>query len=181
MYISILKLSSASENDLVHEDEAAQLSQRDAEGFRWAMLLRSTEDAASYTSVSMWLTPEHEQSWRQAGDAPRAGHGYDVTIARGSMTPATAVAIVDWRVQPAEADRFAARWNAAYHAIEDAIGSRLLRDLASPESLVALHVVAEPERLDQQILAATLRDAEGLAIAPAAVQRFDVVLLTEAP
>ncbi len=169
------------ESDLFAKVEAAHESRRGAEGFRWAMLLRSIDDATDYASVSMWLTPEHDQTWREANETPAPAHGYDVTTARGSMTPASAVAIVDWPVRPAEVDRFAARWNAVYHAIENVIGSRLLRNLASPDSFAALHVVTDPERLDPAILSADLTDTEGLSIAPAFVQRFEVVLLTEAP
>jgi heme-degrading monooxygenase HmoA len=183
MYISIssMTLGGDSEGDLVSKSETAYASRRNADGFRWSMLLRAQDDANSFTSVSMWLTPEAEQAWRETNDAPAPTHGYDVVTARGSMTPASAVALVDWQIDAALAGRFSAGWNAAYHAIEDAFGSRLLQDLTSPETYVGLHVVTDPAKLDPQVLGAELTDPEGLSLAPLAVQRFDVVLLTEAP
>ncbi len=182
MYISrsLITLQGESESDLLAKIEAAYASRRDADGFRWSMLLRSMDDAANFASVSMWLTPEQEQAWRNANAAPAPMHGYDVTTARGSMTPAAAAALVDWQVDAAEAPRFAARWNAAYHAIEDVFGSRLLQDLESSATYAGFHVVTDRARLDPKILTAELTDADGLAVTPLAVQRFDVVLLTEA-
>ena len=182
MYIarSLLTLQDGSEADLVTEVEMAHASRRGAVGFRWAMLLRSFDAAANYASVSMWLTPEHEQAWREANDAPAPMHRYDITTARGAMTPASAVALVEWQVDEALAARFTQRWNAAYHAIEDVFGSRLLQDLDSPGSYAGLHAVTDPARLDIKVLSADVTDDEGLDITPAVVDRFDVVLLTEA-
>jgi heme-degrading monooxygenase HmoA len=183
MYISrsLITLQGESESDLVTKVEAAHASRRDADGFRWSMLLRSMDNASDFASVSMWLTSEHEQAWREANDAPAPMHGYDVTTARGAMTPAAAAAIVDWQVDAAEASRFTARWNAVYHAIEDVFGSRLLQDLESPQTCAGFHVVTDTSKLDPRVLTAEITDADGLSITPLAVQRFDVVLLTEAP
>ena len=183
MYISrsIISLQGDTESDLVAKVEAAHASRREADGFRWSMLLRSMDNASEFASVSMWLTPEHEQAWREANDAPAAMHGYDVTTARGAMTPAAAAAMADWQADAAEAAHFAARWNAAYHAIEDVFGSRLLQDLESPLHYTGLHVVTDAARLDPKVLSAEMSDVDGLAITPLAVQRYDVVLLTEAP
>lgn len=182
MYISRseIKLQGDSEPDLIARVEAAYASRLAAGGFRWAMLLRSVDDAAKFASVSMWLSPEHAQAWRDANDAPAPAHGYDVATARGSMTPAAAVAIVDWQVDASDAARFVNRWNAVYHAIEDMIGSRLLQDLEQPASYAGLHAVTDPARLTPQILGAGLTDNDGLAIEPLAFERYDVVLLTEA-
>lgn len=183
MYISrsIITLQGEAESDLVTKVEAAHASRRNADGFRWSMLLRSMDNAVEFASVSMWLTSEHEQAWREANDAPPPMHGYDVTTARGAMTPAAAAAMVDWQVDAAEAAPFALRWNAAYHAIEDIFGSRLLQDIESPASYTGLHAVTDAARLDPKVLSSELSDADGLAITPLAVQRYDVVLLTEAP
>lgn len=144
------------------------------------MLLRPSDEAARLTSVSMWLAPEHEQAWRDASSTPLPTHRYDVSLARGSMTPAVAVAIVDWQPEEAEAARFSARWNAAYHAIENVIGSRLLQDIEAPSNYTGLHAVTDAERLDLNILNSELTDEAGLSITPATVERFEIVLLTEA-
>jgi heme-degrading monooxygenase HmoA len=183
MYIcrSIVTLDGETEAELTAKFQSAHDACRDADGFRWWMLLRSADNASDFASVSMWLTPEHEEAWRAGFGAPAATHRYDVTTARGSMTPTVAVAIVDWQVDPDEAQRFAVRWNAAYHAIEDSIGSRLLQNLDSPNVYAGLHAVTDPRHLDPKVLTAELTDGEGLSIIPLAVQRFDVVLLTEAP
>lgn len=183
MYISrsIITLQNEAKSGLLTKVEAAHASRRDADGFRWSMLLRSMDNASDFASVSMWLTAEHEQAWREANAAPAPMHGYDVTTARGAMTPATAAAIVDWQVVAADAARFTARWNAAYHAIEDVFGSRLLQNLESASNYAGLHVVTDAARLDPKVLTAELTDADGLSVTPLAVQRFDVVLLTEAP
>jgi heme-degrading monooxygenase HmoA len=183
MYIcrTILTLQDETESELTAKSEAAFASSRDADGFRWSMLLRSADNASDFASVSMWLSPEHEEAWRTGFGTPAPTHGYDVATARGAMTPAVAIAIVDWQVEAEEAQRFTARWNAAYHAIEDTIGSRLLRNLAAPDVYAGLHAVTNPANLDPKVLTAELTDAEGLSVTPLAVQRFDVILLTEAP
>ena len=183
MYISrsLITLKGETEAKFVARVEAAHSSRRIADGFRWAMLLRSMDDPSTFASMTMWLTPEHDAAWRAANATPAPMHGYDVTTARGAMTPAAAVAIVGWQVEAADAARFAAGWNAAYHAIEDVFGSRLLQDLNAPSDFAGLHVVTDPAQLDPTVLSARLTDADGLAIEPTAVERFDIVLLTEAP
>jgi len=182
MYISrsLMTLKGETEPELLARVEASHASRRSAEGFRWAMLLRSMYDASTFASVSMWLTPEHDAAWRAANDTPAPMRGYDVATARGAMTPAAAAAIVEWRVDPADAIRFAASWNAAYHAIEDVFGSRLLQDLETPSGYAALHVVTDASRLDPKVLGAAVTDGEDLAMEPLAVERYEVVLLTEA-
>ena len=129
----------------------------------------------------MWQTPEHEAAWREAQGAPAPTRGYDVATARGSMTPAAAAAIVTWQVEADVAERFGARWNATYHAIEADIGSRLLRDLEAPAAFTGFHVATDPVHLDPKTLTAELTDTEGLAIAPETAERYEVVLITEAP
>lgn len=183
MYVSrsLITIEAETEPELLSRAEASHASRRAADGFRWAMLLRSLDDASSFASVSMWLTPEHDAAWRAANDTPAPKHGYDVTTARGAMTPAAAAAIVGWQVEPADAARFAALWNAAYHDIEDVFGSRLLQDLETPWAYAGFHVVTDASRLEPKVLSARLTDADGLAIEPTAVERFEVVLLTEAP
>jgi hypothetical protein len=128
----------------------------------------------------MWLSPEQasEQDGNTLG-ANESTHGFDVTTARGSMTPASHVVLVDWQVDDAMAPRFTTRWNAAYHAIENRIGSRLLRDLESPRQYSGLHAVTDEGKLDGIALDATVTDAEGMSLMPSGVRRFEVVLLTE--
>jgi heme-degrading monooxygenase HmoA len=159
--------------------DAIHTEMHGADGFRWAMLLRSMDDANAYASIAMWLSPQHEEAWRNDAEANSPAHGYDVTTARGTMTPATAVAIVDWRVDADLVARFTSRWNAVYHAIEDRIGSRLMQDLAAPTAYTAVHVVTDTANLKPDVLSAELTDPEGLAITPNAVTRYEVVLLTE--
>ena len=182
MYISRSLISAQPESDaeLLAKVEAAFASRQAADGFRWAMLLRSSSGAPTYVSISMWLTPEHAQRWRQANDAPPPAHGYDVTTARGSMTPATAVAVVDWQVDGGLVARFTNRWNATYHAIEDRIGSRLAQDLTDATAFTAVHVVTDAAQLKPDVLKAQLTDDEGLALSPAIVETYEVVLLKEA-
>lgn len=182
MYVSrsVITLQGESERDLIEKVDETHALRQGAEGFRWSMLLRSVEDRSSFVSISMWLTPEHEEAWREANGAPLPPHRYDVATARGSMTPASSVAIVDWQVEPDLVPRFAARWNAVYHAIEDAIGSRLLQDLGSEAIYAGLHVATDAAALDPKVLSADLTDDEGLEVTPLAVELFDVVLLTEA-
>ena len=150
-------------------------------GFRWAMLLRTFESPIRLAAVSMWLSPEQAS----AQDANTLGvdeetHGYDVATARGSMTPATHVAIVDWEVDDETASRFTDRWNAFYHAIEDRIGSRLLRDLDSPATYAGLHVMTDGSHLNPEMFGSPVSDADGMDVRPKGVRAFEVLLLTEA-
>ena len=150
-------------------------------GFRWAMLLQSLEQPGRIAAISMWLSPEQAspQDGNTLGESEET-RGYDVTTARGSMTPASHVALVDWEVSPEFTDRFANRWNAAYHAIEDRIGSRLLRDLESPGLYAGLHAVTDDANLNPEALGGELKDSEGLSLKPGAIHRYEVVLLAEA-
>jgi hypothetical protein len=149
-------------------------------GFRWAMYLHSLEAPDRFAVVSMWLSPEQASGQDAAllGETRESG-GYDVVTARGAMTPASHVAVVEWRVGENVAARFANRWNAAYHAIEDRIGSRLLRDLQAPARYAGLHAVEDEGNLDARTLGAALEEGESPAIGPVAVQRFEVLVLTE--
>lgn len=150
-------------------------------GFRWAMLLGSLDTPGRLASVSMWLSPEQapgpDASTLGAGEET---HGYDVTTARGSMTPASQVALVDWQVGDDEAKRFTERWNAVYHAIEDRIGSRLMKDLEAPGRFAGLHVVTDAANLAHPTIEGELKDAQGFSVTPGAVHRYEVLLLTEA-
>ena len=153
---------------------------RNMPGFRWAMLLRSVESPEKVAAVSMWLSPE--QASDQDGDtlgANEVTHGYDVATARGSMTPASHIAVVDWHIDEALVSRFTNRWNAQYHAIEDRIGSRLLRDLEASGQYAGLHAVTDEAKLDAGTLGAAVTDAEGMSLTPGAIHRYEVVLLTE--
>jgi heme-degrading monooxygenase HmoA len=149
-------------------------------GFRWAMLLSSLETPGRLVSVSMWLSPEQAPGPDASTLGADETHGYDVTTARGSMTPASHVALVDWQVDEGVAAQFTNRWNAAYHAIEERIGSRLLKDLDATGRYTGLHAVTDGANLGPQVLTAELKDAEGLSVAPSVVQRYEVLLLTEA-
>jgi Antibiotic biosynthesis monooxygenase len=182
MYISRSAVTSEgeTEGELIARVKASHASRLAADGFRWAMLLRSMEDATSFSAVSMWLSPEHALAWREATESPAPLYRYNVVTARGSMTPASAAAIVDWQVDTEVAARFASRWNAAYHSIEDVFGSRLLQEMDEPLAHAGLHVVRDATRLDPAVLSAELTDDDGLVLHPVTVQRFDVVLLTEA-
>jgi heme-degrading monooxygenase HmoA len=168
------------------EDARAEVARvhefmRTMPGFRWAMLLRSLVTPEHLAAVSMWTSPEQASS--QDGAVLGAGEnatGYDVTTARGSMTPASHVVIVDWQVGEEVAARFANRWNAAYHAVEERIGSRLLRDLVAPNTYAGLHAVTDESSLGMDVLTSPVSDAEGLSVGPVGVQRFEVLLLTEA-
>jgi hypothetical protein len=179
VYVSRSIVTLRSEGDLAPV-EAAHASRKGAEGFRWTMLLRPLDGEGECVSLAMWLRPEHDQAWREVNEVPGPMRGYDVTTARGAMTPAAAVALVEWRLGETEAASFANAWNAYYHAIEDVFGSRLLQDLADPSAYTGLHVVTNAERLDTAVLAAELSLSAGLSLAPSSVQRFEVLLLTEA-
>jgi hypothetical protein len=178
MYISMSDetVSLAQVGDVLKRVAETHDSMRGKRRFRWAMLLRRLDDAERLTTVMMWLSPE------QAAAVPLMGgsRGYDVATARGSMTPATHVALVDWQVEEADATRFTNRWNAVYHAIEDRIGSRLLHDLDAPSMYAGLHAVTDEANLNPEALAAAVTDAEGLSVSPAAVHRYEVLRLTEA-
>jgi hypothetical protein len=183
MYISRSEGSIGGERLEEAKAEVARVHEfmRTMPGFRWAMLLRSLVTPEHLAAVSMWTSPE--QASTQDGAVLGAGDtatGYDVTTARGSMTPASHVVFVDWQVGADLAPRFTNRWNAAYHAVEDRIGSRLLRDLAAPGSYAGLHAVTDESKLGLDVLTATVNDAEGLSVGPLGVQRFEVLLLTEA-
>ena len=150
-------------------------------GFRWAMLLDGLDAPRALAAVSMWLSPQQAsaQEGVSLGDG-EATRGFDVTTARGSMTPATHVAVVEWQVPDADAARFTTRWNAIYHHIEDRIGSRLLKDLDTPGLFVGLHAVTDESNLNPDALGATITDAEGLSVSPTAIRRYEVVSLVEA-
>lgn len=180
MYIALTDQRASSEDDALRAFTDAQEPCREAEGFRWSMLLRSTDDTTRLASVAMWLSPEHEIAWREANGSPIPTQRFDVSVARGSMTPAATVALVEWHPEPTQAARFSAHWNAVYHAIENIIGSRLLQDLESSSSYIGLHAVTDPGGLDSRTLSAELTDEEGLSVTPTAVDRFEVILLTEA-
>jgi heme-degrading monooxygenase HmoA len=176
-------------------NEALHAGMASVPGFRWAMLLRSLEDPSRLASVSMWQSPQLAQAFKdgEAAAAVYAAHpvldavapvapaqDYDVATARGSMTPARFVALVDWQVGPAVEKDFTGRWNAAFHSIEDKLGSRLLKDLAEPETQTGLHSTQDAANLDAGLLAGRVRDNGGLGLEPASVGRFEVLLLTEA-
>ena len=166
------------EDEVKRSAAEAHESLRTKPGFRWAMLLRSLEAPGRLAGVSMWLSPE-QASAGNTGPAD-VDHAYDVATARGSMTPASHVAIVDWELAGADATRFTNRWNAVYHAIEDRIGSRLLRDLDAPGKFAGLHAVTDEANLNPEALGAAIADAEGLDVQPRAIHRYEVLLLTEA-
>jgi heme-degrading monooxygenase HmoA len=148
-------------------------------GFRWAMALRSLETPDNLVAVSMWLTPEQASHQESVSlDADEVTREFDVATARGTMTPASHVAVVEWEVPNDVEARFTNRWNAAYHAIEDSIGSRLLRNLDAPGRYAGLHAVTNEASLNPDTLGATLSDAEGLSISPLAVHRYEVLVLT---
>ena len=150
-------------------------------GFRWAMVLSSLGTQDKLAAVSMWLSPDQasatEGATLGAGEETR---GFDVATARGSMTPATQIAVVEWEVADEVIGRFSNRWNAAYHALEERIGSRLLKDLAAPGKYTGLHAVTDEANLNPEALGAALTDADGLSVSPIAVHCYEVVLLTEA-
>jgi heme-degrading monooxygenase HmoA len=193
MYISIRQFTVADgkASGLAAAAETPHALTRGVQGFRWAMLLRSSDDATKFAAVSMWLTPEAATSWAvgtigaafdsaiTAAASDSSFREFDVATARGSMTPASHAAIVEWEVEPERAAGFASRWNAAYHAVEDAIGSRLLQDLEQPQRYVGLHVVTNDAALKSDVLTAEIKDREGPGLRPESVARFSVVLLTE--
>jgi hypothetical protein len=141
-------------------------------GFRWAMVLRSLEDASRLAAVAMW------QQLEEAG-AEFPVQRYDVATARGSMTPASFAAIIDWRIAADAAPAFVNAWNAAYHAIEDTLGNRLLVDLDDATHYAGLHVALnEADITDAVLQRANAEAAPGGE--PERVERFEVIDLVEA-
>jgi heme-degrading monooxygenase HmoA len=175
-------------------NETLHAGMKDMPGFRWAMLLRSMGYLGKMATVDMWQTYEQATAWAEGDTLLQAfttqpvqgmvapigmAQGYDVATARGSMTPAAVAAIVEWEVDVEHAKAFMDRWNAAYHHIEDRIGSRLLRHLGEPTHFAGYHVAQSAAMLAPDVLGAELRLAENLAVRPATVDRYDVVMLTE--
>ena len=182
MYISISRAAGPAADDAETRAEVSRIHEfmRTMPGFRWAMLLQSLETPGTLATASMWLSPE--QATAQDGVTLGEGketRGFDVTTARGSMTPATHIAVVEWQVPSDLTDRFSNRWNAAYHRIEDRIGSRLLRDLATPGLYAGLHAVTDEANLNPEALGAAITDENGLSVSSTAVRRYEVVVLTE--
>ncbi len=194
MYIAIREITvdAGKASDLTAAAQSAHALTRGVEGFRWAMLLRASEDATKFAAVSMWLTAEAATDWaigtigaaydsaitEVASDASL--REFDVATARGSMTPAEYAVVIDWEVPPEAVAAFTNRWNALYHAVEDAIGSRLLRDLEQANRYVGLHVVTKQDVLKSDTFVADVAIGEGATLKPASVARYAVVLLTEA-
>ena len=163
-------------------------------GFRWGMLLHSMGYPGKMATIDMWQTRQQAQAWSESETQLAAftanpiqgivvpigmAHGYDVVTARGSMTPAPVAAIVEWEVDVEHTKAFVDRWNAAYHHIEDRIGSRLGRHLSDPTSFAGVHVAQSEAALALDVLGGELRLAENLAVRPASVDRYDVVMLVE--
>jgi heme-degrading monooxygenase HmoA len=176
MYVSRAgaSISLEQQDEFVARIRQAHAALAKADGFRWAMLLRSMEDPAQLAAVAMWLTREHAAA---SGEPPQH---YDVTTARGSMTPAAVMGIVEWHIDPDGAQGFVSWWNAAYHAIEDSIGSRLLHDLDDAAHYTGIHVAASEAALKPDVLASALSDGGGLDVRPESVTRYEVILLHEA-
>jgi heme-degrading monooxygenase HmoA len=181
--------------EFVAFNEALHAGMKTMTGFRWGMLLRSMGYPGKMATIDMWQNRQHAQGWSDSEAQIAAftanpiqgivtpismAHGYDVVTARGSMTPAPVAAIVEWGVDVEHAKTFVDRWNAAYHHIEDRIGSRLGRHLSDPTSFAAVHVAQSEAALALDVLGAELRLTENLAVRPASVDRYDVVMLTEA-
>jgi heme-degrading monooxygenase HmoA len=175
------------------QHEALRAGMKSMPGFRWAMLLRSMDEPGKMATVEMWETYESASAWAESeahsqassthpgeGVVSASASGYDVTTARGSMTPATAAAIVEWEIDDGSAKAFTDRWNAAYHHIEDRVSSRLGRHLSQPARFAGFHVARAADALTPEVLSAELREGESFAARPTAVDRYDVVLLTEA-
>ena len=183
MYISISEAEVVEDRQFDAQTEVDRVHDflRTMPGFRWAMYLHSLDAPDRFAAVSMWLSPE--QATAQDGavlGSSTATRGYDVVTARGGMTPASHVAIVEWQVDAEIASGFSNRWNAAYHAIEDRIGSRLLKDLDTPGRHAALHAVTEESNLDARTLGAPVEVGEGVEVSPQSVHRYEVLLLKEA-
>jgi heme-degrading monooxygenase HmoA len=170
---SIANVPEDKQSEFLAQIEAAHSGLKDQRGFRWAMVLRSRSDPSRLAAVAMWLSLE------DAGDADFPVQRYEVATARGSMTPAAAAALVDWRIESGVAPAFVNRWNAAYHAIEDRLGNRLLQDLDDSPHYVGLHVVTSAEDLTEGVLARATGEAAP-EMAPSRVELFEVVSLSEA-
>ena len=193
MYIAQreFKVTGGDEPGYIAASEVLHAGMKSMPGFRWAMLLRSMDDPGKMAAVEMWQTPEAAAAWTASeshGHAVAAHpvqasgneRGYDVTTARGAMTPATVAAIVGWEIDDANAKAFTDRWNATYHHIEDRVSSRLLRGLTQPRRFAGFHVAQTADALTPEVLGAELTEGETFAARPTAVDRYDVVLLTEA-
>jgi len=193
MYIAHrnLKVTDGNTSGSLALSEALHAGMKSVPGFRWAMLLRSVDDPAKMAGVEMWQTPEAATAWAESEGRSQAvaahpgqetgdEQGYDVTTPRGSMTPATVAAIVQWEIDDASTKPFTDRWNAAYHHIEDRISSRLARHLRKPTRFAGFHVAQSAAALTPEVLGAELREGETFAARPTTVDRYDVVLLTEA-
>ena len=176
------RVDDASERGFLAEHDALHAAMLSATGFRWAMLLRSTEEPARLASVEMWQTGDEAEAFRQSS-VPASllvpPLGYDVVTARGSMTPATFAAFVDWEVDGASSASFVNRWNAAFHGVEDKLSSRLLQQPGQPARLAGMHVVTEEAQLKPAVLTAEIKLVDGTGIRPLGIERFEVVLLTE--
>jgi heme-degrading monooxygenase HmoA len=168
-----LEVAPDQQSGLLAEMKPVHAELRSRPGFRWAMVLRSADDQSRLAAVAMWLNRQ------AAGNADFPVQHYEVATARGSMTPASVAAIVDWRVQPDSAPGFVNRWNAAYHAIEDTIGSRLLQDLDDPAHYAGLHVATSDANITDAILERANAEA-GAGTLPDKVERFVVLDLAEA-
>jgi heme-degrading monooxygenase HmoA len=193
MYIAqrAFKVTGGDEPGYIALSKALHAGMKTMPGFRWAMLLRSIDDPGKMAAVEMWQTPEAANAWAASEShghvvsshpvqATGNEHGYDVTTARGAMTPATVAAIVEWEMDDASAKAFTDRWNAAYHHIEDRISSRLGRHLSQPARFAGFHVAQTADALAPEVVGAELREGETFAARPTTVDRYDVVLLTEA-
>ena len=166
--------------ELLTDHETLQTNLKGLPGFRWAMLLRSVDDANKMASVEMWLNEEQAPAPGESSAATTSQtYGYDVTTARGSMTPASFAAIVEWQIPEQDVKAFTDRWNAAYHHVEDRISSRLLRDLRQPSQFVGFHVAQSGDVLTPEVLSAELREGEKFSVRPIAVWHYSVGLLTE--
>ncbi len=187
MYVSIseVRLAGAapSESNVLAQQRAIHADMLSKPGFRWAMLLRSLDEPETLTAVTMWLSQAQALVIPKGIDAatgePLLTLEYDVATARGSMTPASFVALVDWEVDSASAKQFTDRWNAGYHAIEDKLGSRLLQRLNAPGIYTGLHGSQTEDDLDARILGAPVSDGETMTLEPSELERFQVLLLTE--
>jgi hypothetical protein len=167
-----ITIDPAEQAGLLAEMDSVHSGLRAKPGFRWVLALRAIDDPSHMAAVAMWLNRA------DAGGSDVAVSHYDVATARGSMTPAGAAALVEWRAGSEQAQAFVQRWNAAYHNIEDRIGSRLLLDLDDPGRYTGLHTAADIDNLDVKTLAAPIA-GEGFSLSPSQVERFHVVSLVE--
>ena len=168
-----LTVAPGQQSGLLAEVAATHAGLQSAPGFRWVMVLRSNDDPSRMAAVAMWLKRE------DAGNADFPVQHYDVATARGSMTPAAVAALVDWSVDAAVAAAFVNRWNAAYHAIEDRIGSRLLQDMDDPAHYTGYHVSTSESALTPAVLGAAIKLDDGSEVGPEKFERFDIVSLVE--